>query len=255
MANTIPPGAPVGEPFSRVYLKPKELIRDSMKFRRRLVAAFHLLDSEVDFSMADHLQLQYGLSVPVGGNWAGFTQFFENADMADVLDAITGIYDGWQQHYDGAANSWKQFVIEALAQESMGYLLDDECGVHLAVDEEFEQSRAATVAGLGKTKHAAALLAFNQAMKALDGQPPDTLTAVRNVFEANEDVFKQMFPGKAKLLGSTEIEKHLRPLVGEAYGGPTKAVASKMVSSFADWVDGMHTYRHAVGGMEPAPPL
>src|SRR5471032_1250970 len=102
-----------------------------------------------------------------------------------------------------------------------------------AVDGEFEQSRAATVAGLGKAKYAAALIAFNRAMKALDGHPPDTLTAVRGLFEANEGVFKQMFPGKAKLLGSTEIEKQLRPLVGEAYSGPAKAVANKMASSFA----------------------
>jgi len=27
-----------------------------------------------------------------------------------------------------------------------------------------------------------------------------------------------------------------------------------MASSFADWVDGMHTYRHAAGMPEPAPP-
>jgi hypothetical protein len=254
MANAVPPGAPIGEPFSRVYLKPQTLLRDSMKLRRRLAAAYETLKVGVQFAMAPYLQLHYGLHVPVGHMGFLFTQFFEKADIADVLDAITGVYAGWGKHHQGRANEWKSYASAALAQESMGYILDDECGVHVAVDGEFEQSRAATVAGLGKAKYAAALIAFNRAMKALDGHPPDTLTAVRGLFEANEGVFKQMFPGKAKLLGSTEIEKQLRPLVGEAYSGPAKAVANKMASSFADWVDGMHTYRHAAGMPEPAPP-
>ena len=69
-----------------------------------------------------------------------------------------------------------------------------------------------------------------------------------------EEIFKLMFASKASRLGTSEIDKCLRPFVSSRYQAPPLNAVNKLVSSFADWVDGMHTYRHAQGVEDPSPP-
>jgi hypothetical protein len=253
MSKKLPEGTPIGQAFTRVYMRQAVPLRDSPRVRNRLMAAFLQLDQEADIDVAEYLRLHYGLSL-TGPYSFNFRELFSTDAIADVLDAVTGIHGAWEHKFPRLAEQWKKFVGQALAEEGMGYRIDDECGVHLLIDQQFEANRATTVAGLGKSKYQAALTAYTNAMDALDKGTPDTLTAVREVFHANEEVFKLMLGPKVKLLGSSEIEKYLRPLLAKVYSSPDNAVANKMASAYSDWVDGMHTYRHAAGKTEASPP-
>ena len=162
---------------------------------------------------------------------------------------------GFKRHgRPSRAEIWQSFVARALTEECVGYRLDAECGVHYLVDEQFARNRVATLAGLCKDRYAAARHAFKEGMAALDGVEPNTLPAVRGVFEANENVFKLMLGPNVLRLTEKEIDKHLRPIILTRYEGRSKEAARKMLSSFGDWVDGMHFYRHAPGSPEPSPP-
>jgi hypothetical protein len=175
--------------------------------------------------------------------------------LSEVLDGITGIYQALLaclRPHD--AQRWMNFVTSAQNQEALGYRLDAACAVRIYVDDEFERGRVATLAGLGRRRYSSAGLAYDKALKAMDGSTPDTLAGVRGVFEATEEVFRLMFASKASRLGTSEIDKCLRPFVSSRYQAPALNAVNKLVSSFADWVDGMHTYRHAQGVEDPSPP-
>jgi hypothetical protein len=82
------------------------------------------------------------------------------------------------------------FVTSAQNQEALGYRLDAACAVRIYVDDEFERGRVATLARLGRRRYSSAGLAYDKALKAMDGSTPDTLAGVRGVFEATEEVFR-----------------------------------------------------------------
>ena len=243
---------PIGKPFSRIYGVPASLLADSKKLRRRLGAYVMRYDYNRRERAAGYAQREYGLSIEDGSLWA---HFFDHAAISDVLDSITALHGYLNAAgYPGEAAQWLEFVARAFDEEFLGYRLDAGCAVRFRVDQQFEQSRTATLNGLGKPRYTAARELFEQGMTALDGAKPNTLLAVRGVFEANENVFKLMFPDKVKRLGQEEIDRNLRSLVKSFYGKPESDAANLMLSSFADWVNGMHIYRHAPGTEEPSPP-
>jgi hypothetical protein len=245
----------IGKPFTRVYRVPDELRTDSMKFRRRLSAHVWALNDNLQNRIREHLEVEHGIVLPVGPNYYDWRSFFTESDFGEVLDSITGIYNCMRKYgYQSDAPNWKKFIGRARDEESVGYRLDDQCGVHFRIDEHFEHTRLATLNGLGKHRYAAARQAFESGTGALDGASPDTLTAVRGVFEACEEVFKLMLGGKANRLTRGHSDNYLKPLVETLYSGRDWAVAERMLSAFADWVDGMHNYRHAQGVPDPSPP-
>ncbi|MCK1525619.1 hypothetical protein [Bradyrhizobium sp. 17] len=94
-------------------------------------------------------------------------------------------------------------------------------------------------------------------MAAISAGNPDGKEAIRGVFGAAESIFKLMFP-KAVKLTSADIIKNLGSASQSLYASDAVAqrAASKMVGSFADWVDACHNYRHEHGVEEPSqPPL
>jgi hypothetical protein len=146
-------------------------------------------------------------------------------------------------------------VSRIFQEENLGYRVDRKGGVHYAVDAEFERNRASAVRSLGGDRYAAALEHFEAAQTALDSIPPETRTAVRQLFDALETVFRLMLP-KVSRLGAAEVERDLKPLVLPLYEGAARNFASLMLNSLADWVNAAHQYRHAQGTEQPsAPPL
>lgn len=137
----------------------------------------------------------------------------------------------------------------------MGYRLDEECGVHYFVDEEFERNRMGTLAGLNSPLLANARQAYEDAFRHLDSVPRDTKAAVRSIFEAAEILAKQIVPEAQRLNGKI-IDGHLRAKCLAALGGDVTEQKSlaKVFDSFGDWVDAMHYYRHGQAGDEPVAP-
>ncbi len=89
----------------------------------------------------------------------------------------------------------------------------------------------------------------------LDQVPPDGKMALRQIFSANEGLFRLIFPN-AHQLGKRELEKHLKPAIDQRYKGQVPAihVAQKQLSQYIEWATGAHFYRHEPGSEEPVPP-
>ena len=249
---------PIGKPFSRVYNVPTQLLPDSVKLRRRLGAYFAGWNEDFLEKLSAHLLKEHGIIIPYELGGCSPRTFFERANLSDLLDSITGIFVFMvAARLTGVvvdAKNWQDFVSRVLTEESIGYILDAKCGIHYRVDTQFELNRVATLKGLGKPRYAAARQAFEDGMAALDGTTPKTLSAVRGVFEANENVFILTLGPKVNRLTRGHIENHLKPLVESQYDGRDKLVAERMQASFSDWVDGVHNYRHAPGVPDPSPP-
>lgn len=153
------------------------------------------------------------------------------------------------------ATLWLKFVKRALAEENLGYRVDDRGGIHPLVDVEFEAQRVAVIQVLSAERYRATLEAFEGAHEALERDPPDTKEAVRDVFGAIENLFKLMAGGKSPRLASAEVKKHLPAMLDGHYTDNTaRSAAGRMMDSLCDWVDGAHWYRHEQGQPDPAPP-
>lgn len=261
-----PPSAS-GELFSRAYLRPERLDSDSKKFRVRLGAYVHAGMDGQRKALRDYLQIEAGISVPWTASGVDFGKFFAEAPIHDVLNAVTLIWRRLlsdEQFTRRLASHlvqsqsvrWLEFVARAMREEQVGYRLDERCGVHHFVDEEFERSRAAVLAGLGAPRYQAVRAAFEQAHGHLDAQPQDTKASVRSAFEAAEILAKLMVP-EAQNLNKVMIEKRLKPLILESITIPTdRLMQDRLVDSFGLFVDSVHPYRHGQGVDDPIqPPL
>jgi hypothetical protein len=138
----------------------------------------------------------------------------------------------------------------------MGYRLDEKCGVHYFVDEEFERNRYSTLSALESPRYNASRDAYDMAYKYLDSDPIDTKGAVRSIFESIEILVKQMVD--TKNLNKWIVENTLKEKCMGAYAKDetAKKVISQMFDGFAQWVDAIHNYRHGQPDIEPvAPPV
>lgn len=248
---------PVGKLFSHVYLSGGPLLRDKGTFRRRL--GIYCQNNFDNSSLGDFLRTETGLQIPTGYPQYRFEEFFVSAEIRNVLDVVTLI---WRfRHFDryspnSVRKNWHDFVVRVLKEESMGYQLDEQCGVHFFVDEAFERNRQSIIPALGQTRYAGVLTAFEGAYSALDSEPQDTKQAVRLIFEAVEILVKLMQPKAARL--DKQVIECICDRAKASYDGDKTAssVADKMFAGFVDWMNGLHYYRHGQGVEETVmPPL
>lgn len=258
-----------GVPFSRRYLRPAELLKDSRPFRVRLAqygASNFAKERESAKAVVEALAYRGGIEVKFHISYErSVEQFFKDAPIREVLDAITYIYDRnrginaliEKRYGTGIGNDehkrWADFVAKVLREECVGYRLDEHCGVHFYVDEEFERNRVSTLASLDSPRLTNARVEYEAAFAHLDRG--DTKAAVRSMFEAAEILAKLIVP-EAQRLNRELIEKRLRAAcLAVAAQDPTEQKAITAVfNSLIDWVDGMHNYRHGQGSPEPVAP-
>lgn len=249
-----------GRRFSLNYISHPELLPDSMRMRRRLG---HLYFKHCDGAKLKS-RLNRELGTTLGNAGSGTESYWPRAmgsvELRDVLDAVTitndYIIDTFYDNSERSA-SFLGDVQKIFQEERVRYFVDDQGGVHLAVDAAFEQTRISTVQALTSSRYTAVRKSLEDAYTALDQIPPDGKTALRQVFFANESLFRLIFP-KAHQLGKSELQKNLKPAVDQKYSGQTPAVyaAQKQLAQYTEWVAGAHFYRHEPGSEEPSqPPL
>jgi hypothetical protein len=247
----------IGRRFSELYIERGAPLPDSPRFRRRLAAYFRGFGIE-DERMAAVIKQDLGVEVPRRGIYRDMDRFFEQAEPRDVLDSVTSVYGFLiANHQVGPSSVWVRTVRQVLAEENMGYTVDDKGVMHYSVDAEFERNREATVRGLGAARLAAVLTEFQAANQRLEETPPDTKACVRSAFEAVEILVKLLTEeGKVKVLGPAEVERFLRPKVAKAFAGNEVArnAANAMLTAFSSWVVGAQPYRHGQRVEEPSPP-
>ncbi len=247
--------APIGQRFSLTYLDRGQPMPDSDRFRRRTTRYFedHVAQYTGD-KVAALIEREAGVDVPTGYDSYLWSEFLEKCDVRDLLDTITFTWQALGAREGGSrdAGQWHAFVKRAVEEENLGYTIDAKCGVHFSVDREFSFAQGAAIKGLGDTRYGAVRHAFQECTKAMDSPAPDTLKAVRSIYDAQETLFKLMTD--LSRLGDTEIEKALTPKLEAFYSNAALNATKQWVQSWRKWVIALQHYRHADGVEEPAPP-
>ena len=238
---------PEGLPFSKLYARPTKPVSDSKRARTRLKAAFKRFNVDED-KLAQELAFHCGISVEIGYDSYLFSRFIDNASIPDLLDFVT-LCSKCLKSYSPPAHQWIAFVENVFREEGLPYTVDQKGGVHHYVDEEFRQSINLVLQGLDQGRWSAALASFKEGLTALDKGPSDNLQAVRRVFDACENVFKQQF-GTSRL-GKTEVTKSLIPKLQSKLSGANLNASKLYAASFGEWANALHNFRHADG--EPVP--
>lgn len=246
-----------GQRFSQVYIERGEPSRDSIRFRNRLAAFFgEKLSRNHKGVIAASLCREAGIEIPVRAAIGyDMTGMFKNSELRDVLDSITIIHQTLTS--EGAfrlAEEWQGFVSRSLQEENVGYRLDARCGVHYFVDEEFERSRASTLAALNEPELNGVRAAFDDAFRFLDNTPPDTKASTRSIFEACEILVKQLVD--TRNMNRWVIENPIKEMAINAIAQDEteERVISGMFDGYADWVNAVHNYRHGQPDHEPVAP-
>jgi hypothetical protein len=244
-----------GELFSRLYIERGTPTQDSATFRTRLVGFLETYEPAKYADIATAIKTEIGVAVETHSTGFGVfhdvPKFFEKGRIQDVLSAITLIWRYLKPK--SAHNAWRIFVSRAMREENLGYSLDDACGVHYLVDEEFERNRVSVLRAVDAPRYAAVRAAFESAHSYLDAQPPDTKACVRSMFEAVEILAKLMEPGSQRL--NRQLIEKLKVSATWLLGDAIEVTArEKIFDGVADWVDAIHMYRHGQATQEPIAP-
>lgn len=251
---------PKGMRFSHLYLRQPELLPDSKRMRRRIGTLIGTLGDHRYLSrFGDYVESEHGISVVNAAHSSYWPGIVEKFDLRDVLDLVTSAYKFLSDlDYPREVTRRRNFIDQCrriFHEEQVSYRVDDEGGVHFAVDAAFEETRVSTILALSSARYTSVRALYEQAFSHMDVSPPDGKAALRASFHATECIFRLMFANSHQLSAS-EVQKHLEPLVNRLYEGQKPAVnlAQKLVASLKDWIDGAHFYRHEPGSEEPAQP-
>lgn len=237
---------PSGRPYSQLYTERGVATADSRRFRARIGHYLRHLGLEARIRIAETLREEIGAKV----RSEALGDFVEQCTLRDCLDSVTHVANslwGPTSRASETARHWLAFVDRALKEENVGYRLDGRGGVHPAVDQEFDAQRRVTIAGLEGSRYVAVSSFFERSIDSL--KPPyDTRDAVRNCFEAVENLVKLMVP--VARLTPTEVEKQIKSLVLAGLTGPERNASNLMLNSLGAWVTACQLYRHAAGQVE-----
>lgn len=266
----------VGELFVRQYIARSAPIQDSLFFRNRLDAYLHKHHYSEYAEIASYLRVEAGLVVSTyyaekyNNVYYNFTDFFAQTKIEYILSSITLIWRYLKVKFPERASTrnqtqpfvnlypkadaWRMFVARALREENVAYIVDEHCGVHFFVDEEFARNRVSALSCLTTPRYGAVRAAFEQAHTYLDAQPIDTKGAVRSAFESLEILARLMDPS-SKNLNKWMVENKLKPLVVSAAVNATESlVIEKVFAGLAQFVDSIHPFRHGQGTEAPVAP-
>ncbi|HEX5775709.1 MAG TPA: hypothetical protein VFX95_03415 [Caulobacteraceae bacterium] len=239
---------PKGMRFSHLYLERGKAVEDSEKARFRLTSFLaHKFGNNMNaVEFAGRVSPELGCPV-------AFSFDFTKLTTVEFLDTVTIVTKLLSSEYSFAPE-WRSFVDRVFDEENLAYEVDDEGGVHYKVDREFTANLKSTLQGLSESRFRAATEYVASVQHSLNRG--DARQAVRDVFDAAENIFKTILGKKASRLGSAEIKSVLAPRLQSHYAQGTAAQnASRMLlNSFEDWVVAAHYYRHVEGEAEPPPP-
>jgi hypothetical protein len=207
--------------------------------------------------LATYIGREVGVPVLGDGRYSShWNQFIRECCTRDFLDIITLVYRYLFWHVgEEIAHWWRDVVRQIFAEENLAYEIDDVGGVHPAIDQEFQRNLVSTVAALQSQRYQSISQLIEAASTHLSVDPPNYKQAWRSTLSAVEELFGLMFPYVR--LTADEIEHRLLPVVQSAYEGDATAqrAARMMLTSFQEWIEASHIYRHHPGAADaPQPP-
>lgn len=244
-----------GQRFSQLYLDKGRPVKDSERMRNRISAYYVQNLYKFNDEIAALIKTKTGAVVPCN---FGVQEFFMKNEIRDVLDSITVIYKYCAENNNLLiANEWKNFVSNVFKEGNVEYRLDEECGVHFFIDEEFERNKSAVIACLSESNQQAVLEAFKKSYSFLDEKIPDTASSIKLIFEAIEILYKHIVNATGKdRLNSSGVRDKLKPLLLETLkdNSVAQTACGHMLDSLSDWIEAGHMYRHGQKNKEPLPP-
>jgi hypothetical protein len=181
--------------------------------------------------------------------------FLECGELRDVLDAVTVGYAVLRKgNLHGRASDWKSGISKVISEENLGYKLDEECVVHVFIDEEFERNRTSALIVLDKPDLGEARQDYEDALRHLRGG--DMKQSLIMNFRAVETTTKVLFPGSISRLGPSEVRRIISRVIEQKYSTNEPAISAGklMLESFCDWINAVQVYRHGQEVSQPADP-
>lgn len=252
---------PVGELYSRLYLRSGAPEQDNSALRVRLGAFVEKMFWNDRNNLADHFSIMAGYKVPYSGGFR-FDRFFEESAIEDILNAVTliwrflnDVYAVQGRQVSEPAETWRNFVADVFREENLAYSIDGRSGVHYLVDEEYERNRLSALSCLQAKKYGAVRDALEDANKHLDAQPPETKASVRSSFEALESLYRVMTGRPKETLTRARFNAVLAPLIAAAAADALeREAASKAIHGIGVFIEGVHPYRHGQTGKRAVQP-
>jgi hypothetical protein len=246
-----------GEQFSRLYLCPPDPVQDSTRARYRLSALLReRVFTQHAESLATYVGREIGIPLSNDGRYSSqWNQFIRECRTADLLDIITVIYRYLFWHVgEEIAHWWRDAVRKIFSEEKLTYQIDDVGGVHPAVDQEFQRNMVSAIAAVRSPRYQKISELIENASTHLIADPPNYKQAWRAMLSAVEGLFGLMFPYVR--LTADEIERHLVPMMQNAYSGDAtaQAAARLIVTSLQSWIEASDAYRRQPGAADAPPP-
>lgn len=246
---------PLGQPFTGSYRKPAEPLPDSRRARVRLGTHLRMLltrgGSSDWFDYQEFVKRKCGIDLDAHNEYV-VDQELQKLPIEDLLDVITHTYRYFVSRGLGGDVLWLGEVRLIFQQEHLAYRVDEKCGIHPLIDNAFESQRQSTIGVLNSFRYNATRLLLEGAIEAMEESPPNTRSAVRQIFEAAENLAKIVTKTNKDLderLVKSDVDAFIRSSGGAADASQNQA-SSRLVTSFAHWVNAGHAYRHAKSDTE-----
>jgi hypothetical protein len=234
-----------GEIFARNYLRPNKTLPDSSRARRRALSVFGDYQDVIGSSFASLSERNLGVNYPYGAYGPSHEKFWTTCDVQDFLGAVTLVFRLLQSRQRSSA--YIQEMRDIFQQEGLHYRIDDKGGVHYLIDEEFSRVIDTTLLGLGAPRFAAARMALETGMAALETNPKSGKAFIRGVFEAAESTFLVLIAdSNVNRLNEDGANRLLKPILVARYRDVPEAEAkiSRVLDVFNRWIKAAHPYRH-----------
>jgi hypothetical protein len=256
-----------GQRFSLIYLPKNDLQGDSPEMRFRIAK---LLENEKyqkrrrtsgyvagqkwesDYrALQNHVEAELGVKFATHGfrDWA---EFLKRLPISKLLDSLTIAYQKICEF--GTQDNFISEVNRIFREERASYELDEEGGVHPLVDGAFANVKWAAIQGLNYSRYDASRASIMKADTYILKEQPDYISAIRCIFDANENIFKLIYT--VPRLDKSSAEKYLLPDIQRIYESHAlmQRASAQIIRSFAQWIEAAHHYRHAAGEEQPAQP-
>jgi len=254
----------IGGLYARNYLRTDENLRDNPRMRFRLGKLFATIASHqhsAAYDFGNFVERELGFSVLRHGSgvvYFPYDDVTKEVEIVDLLHIVTLLFKFLESNkHRFNPNPLRSQIQRIFDETNVGYKLDEKGGVHPKFDEEFERVRVSAIRKLGSSEFATERHYVEAVEQALLADPLDGKVAIRNTFDAIENLFKQMFP-KVPQMNKANLQSHLKPAIEQQFPGEENKNARrsslKLIEALIDWVDGAHEYRHAPGTPEPLQP-
>lgn len=245
----------MSSPYSQIYNQIKEHREEDERTRFRLSRLVPDFDGPAN-NLGEIIEAELGIPVFSHGPYGKYVKWenvLRSCDRADLFDIIYHVANYAERNRKDA--EFLRDVRRIFDERRLAFTVDENGTVHPRVDPIFNEQRADLIKGLSNSRFEAARTHTESALDNLAASKLDYRNAIRQTFDAVENIYKVMFP-KVTNLNAQTIKSHLAGRVSSVYeSGSTEALSSdKTVRSLKEWVDGVHFYRHADGQTEPRIP-